>query len=415
MKKVFSLFFIILLLFTVFVLPVNAALYSPAYTYNAVIIKPSVVSVPIVPLGYSSYSSQSDALFSWGSYYIHRINVNSPNTSYGVAYDYVYYIDGTRSEYSNRTSHLSFLVNNSLTTNGTDLSIYPVFDFSVNKYIARIGDVESQLDPETGDYIDVEVDKVVNVYSTHDGESSLVLYCLQGFYDSANSLDATTSNNRNGYELNRFAWQNDYRTYGTETIITPDAYVLDSVMSYSDMLNFVNTASLPQEDTYNRYYFNTNAITRVDGVDRQLDGVYIQFLTAEEGYRFYYRFVGDTYPTQVYTSSDGWFNNGYRLIYFVDTMTTVDTLFVDTFGTFIGSGEDAVDSYSAGFNNGYAAGSSASFGQNLIGDTLSAPFKALNTFILFEYNGVAVTLGGVFGAMLALILFIIFLKMFAGG
>lgn len=73
-----------------------------------------------------------------------------------------------------------------------------------------------------------------------------------------------------------------------------------------------------------------------------------------------------------------------------------------------------------GYNEGYAAGrnstDSENLGQNLLGDTLSAPMDALNDFTLYESSsGFEVTLGLVLGGVISLTLFIAFLKIFAGG
>lgn len=73
------------------------------------------------------------------------------------------------------------------------------------------------------------------------------------------------------------------------------------------------------------------------------------------------------------------------------------------------------EGYDEGFDAGVGATESESFGKNLLGTTLNAPIDALNQFVLFESDGKAVTLGGVVGAMLALSIFVLFLKMFAGG
>lgn len=72
--------------------------------------------------------------------------------------------------------------------------------------------------------------------------------------------------------------------------------------------------------------------------------------------------------------------------------------------------------YDDGFDDGNSAGESASFGKNLLGETLNVPINALNGFVLFTApNGHDVTLGGVVGAVIGLSLFIMFLKIFAGG
>ena len=63
---------------------------------------------------------------------------------------------------------------------------------------------------------------------------------------------------------------------------------------------------------------------------------------------------------------------------------------------------------------------SANLGQNLIGDTLSAPMDGLNDFVLYDSDGPdgdakPITLGLIVGGAIALTLFMAFLKLFAGG
>ena len=84
--------------------------------------------------------------------------------------------------------------------------------------------------------------------------------------------------------------------------------------------------------------------------------------------------------------------------------------------------EDAKNKwYPQGYDAGYAAGldaglnssDSKALGQNLIGESLSGPMRVLNGFQLFTApNGTVVTLGMVFGSIIALSLFLAFLKMF---
>ena len=69
--------------------------------------------------------------------------------------------------------------------------------------------------------------------------------------------------------------------------------------------------------------------------------------------------------------------------------------------------------YSVGLEHGLTSSGSGSFGQNLLGDTLSAPMKALNNFTLFVApNGSSVTLGGIIGAVIGLSLLLVFLSFF---
>lgn len=81
-----------------------------------------------------------------------------------------------------------------------------------------------------------------------------------------------------------------------------------------------------------------------------------------------------------------------------------------------GAGATESEAYDAGYNYAMQSISSGQFGQNLLGETLSAPIKALNQFTLVTTpSGFNITLGLVVGCAIALTLFIAFLKLFAGG
>lgn len=93
-------------------------------------------------------------------------------------------------------------------------------------------------------------------------------------------------------------------------------------------------------------------------------------------------------------------------------------------GFIAGSSAGSESSFRAGYNDGYYEGfadgreasDSQNLGQNLLGDTLNAPFEALNGFIIYESaSGFQVTLGLVIGGAICMTLFIAFLKIFAGG
>lgn len=74
------------------------------------------------------------------------------------------------------------------------------------------------------------------------------------------------------------------------------------------------------------------------------------------------------------------------------------------------------EGYNAGVADGRTMTDSQNLGSNLLGDTLNAPMKALNDFVIYEStNGFEVTLGLVVGGAISLTLFIAFLKIFAGG
>lgn len=77
---------------------------------------------------------------------------------------------------------------------------------------------------------------------------------------------------------------------------------------------------------------------------------------------------------------------------------------------------DYGDAYNKGYADAEADIDSGEWGANLLGDTLSAPIEALNSFVLVSTpSGYDITLGLVVGCVIALTLFIAFLKLFAGG
>lgn len=71
------------------------------------------------------------------------------------------------------------------------------------------------------------------------------------------------------------------------------------------------------------------------------------------------------------------------------------------------------EGYQSGYEEGKNTSDSAHLGENLLGSTLEVPMNALNSFIIYQNGDVTITLGLVVGAMLALILLIAFLKLFA--
>lgn len=77
---------------------------------------------------------------------------------------------------------------------------------------------------------------------------------------------------------------------------------------------------------------------------------------------------------------------------------------------------DYEQAYNEGYYNGQQDIDSGTWGENLLGHTLSAPIRALNQFTLVTTpSGFNITLGLVVGCAIALTLFIAFLKLFAGG
>lgn len=77
---------------------------------------------------------------------------------------------------------------------------------------------------------------------------------------------------------------------------------------------------------------------------------------------------------------------------------------------------DNEQAYNEGYFNGQQDIDSGTWGENLLGQTLSAPIRAMNQFTLVTTpSGFNITLGLVVGCAIALTLFIAFLKLFAGG
>lgn len=136
------------------------------------------------------------------------------------------------------------------------------------------------------------------------------------------------------------------------------------------------------------------------------------------GRMYYYNYTRQEY-IEVNNSVDGWLGS-YGLIYVYGTVSvqaSVDFLNDNAkYYAQLPSDPDYFIAYNDGYIDGYDVGSSQTFGDNMLGETLAAPFNALNSFVLYEStNGFQVTLGGVVGAVIALTLFLAFLKIFAGG
>ena len=69
-----------------------------------------------------------------------------------------------------------------------------------------------------------------------------------------------------------------------------------------------------------------------------------------------------------------------------------------------------------GYQNGLSMGESSAVGQNLLGDILSAPIRALDNLVIIDTpSGFSISVWNIFSALIGVALFIWFLKMFAGG
>lgn len=127
-----------------------------------------------------------------------------------------------------------------------------------------------------------------------------------------------------------------------------------------------------------------------------------------EYYR-YIRFLSDVTDSQL----NLWLLSNGEII------DKVDSIFYDigfSAGSDVGYSHGFSDGFSDGKAEGILIGENSGFGQNLLGDTLTAPVKALDSFVLYQSSsGFKITLWGVFSTVLAVGLTIWFIKMFAGG
>lgn len=217
------------------------------------------------------------------------------------------------------------------------------------------------------------------------------------YYDSSTQQDYRTSLNRNDYLVN-----------DTSTLFTKTVYGVSVE------------------------YFTISVFCQYDAI--YVNSVVYDQATASSGSHALlmnpFQFV--CYP--VTNSAIG----GYNTFYF-DVVVSIDELTAEAYDRGFESG--LTEGYQNGFDLGYESGSSSqaiqnardegynqgvadgrtmtdsqNLGSNLLGDTLNAPMKALNDFVIYEStNGFEVTLGLVVGGAISLTLFIAFLKIFAGG
>lgn len=154
------------------------------------------------------------------------------------------------------------------------------------------------------------------------------------------------------------------------------------------------------------------------------DSCQIRYVRGDNSYKV-------VYDIHAFIGLNGWSDNVYRFIEFTSGSQYVnfyDWLLVNgQFMTFedssyysigynSGYSDGYYDGYNVGEEDGIIIGENSSFGNNLLGDTLAAPVKALDSFVLYETSsGFEITLWGVFSTVLAVGLTIWFIKMFAGG
>lgn len=143
---------------------------------------------------------------------------------------------------------------------------------------------------------------------------------------------------------------------------------------------------------------------------------------------------GDEHTIYYYTGSGVWSEYPYaiwRYVTYAPTEQLPDGLRMATFihyktfdeallGGFHTSNSvqslyDEIDSLKRDIDISYDQGYSAGLGDNFIGKLLSAPFVALNNVVLYSSPYGDVTLGGIIITVIAIAVFVVFLKMFAGG
>lgn len=229
---------------------------------------------------------------------------------------------------------------------------------------------------------------------------------------------------------------NNYGTYLT-AVAFPGAHALELYTNGATVRDYLDNTD-----------YNNSEGTRIkygDLLNNGLSTPYIQVYMATNYASIY--FNGSLYNGSTTNTETGFAEAliGVTSItsYPVANSFNADTTYHYTFNIVLGNFVDYdvayQDGYNAGFNVGYEEGAvvgtesgflqglekgreqseSGNFGLNLIGATLAAPMNALNQFVLFSYNGVngrtEITLGAVVGGAIALVLFIAFLKIFAGG
>ena len=178
-----------------------------------------------------------------------------------------------------------------------------------------------------------------------------------------------------------------------------------SFLSYNERVNYQNikvVVSNVDNDVWHRrvqvYYKQFSNKEYVIAYDSE------QFYSLEEG------LIG---------AKGGWYPDMQMIIItsiYVEPVTT----FLNGNGHFVSGhidlGEVYQDAYNQGYSTGYNTGYEEGFAQDILGSTLTAPFKALNSVVLWvSPSGFTITLFGIFGAVVSLLVFIAFLKMFAGG
>lgn len=172
----------------------------------------------------------------------------------------------------------------------------------------------------------------------------------------------------------------------------------------------------------------TNPYQSLD-IDEDIDRVVLwtynnSLYTVTNGFTGFNQMFGDL-TIHDYFLEDKYYNTGYQLGFVDGEDIGYDSGYSIGYdegyyaGQVVGSGLDYDAIYQRGYDEAIKEIDSGEFGQNLIGNTLMAPLNALNSFVLYEVvvGGVElqVTLGSILFGLIGVILFVCFLKMFAGG
>lgn len=180
-------------------------------------------------------------------------------------------------------------------------------------------------------------------------------------------------------------WLNsEYNTVGAEV-------VTGQILTMEDDVSFISFVTIESNQCYSTYkVLNTGPNDWVYPSYELIDG---KRFVLEKG-----ELVSYCYKQGWLDSFDTWYNSGYNS------------------GYNTGYNEGYSEGESDGYYNGLSMGESSALGQNLLGDILSAPIRALDGLVIIDTpSGFTISVWNIFSALIGIALFIWFLKMFAGG
>lgn len=432
--SVFSVFFTI---------PVNAALRSPPYVYNTVVFDTRLIEYPVAQQGYTTQSTNITPLFSFTDssdvgWYVYRIHVTTDGNLTGTEWTLDSYSSASNSVlsdvvWSRYDARLVFFCATTPNATSSDLVQLPLYN-----YTQQLWNVES----------------MPAVFVT-DG-CTFTFTCLDYFYEVANSA---TTNTNNGYLINRFAWANDYRTYyipeedldgyaqgfaagytegysnGYKGGLNESTGYIETAAGYwmfkerlffneHDLVEFTNLiyAYVVMSDEYGATYRIPSSFTVTDSSGSSTDFSGFEVYVPFDGYGYpgmtlyYYNDDGDKLEVFEYWGDDAqtWYSDDYRVLYYATPPVDVVFAFLSQKAYYIGP-IFIYDAYQAGYLAGVESNTSSEFVKDILGETLSAPVRGLDSIILYQSGTVTITLWNVLGSAIVLLLFVAFLKMFAGG